>query len=396
MIYSRFGRTELQMPVFTCGTMRFQESWEDVGWDKIQDKTQENLENIVKKAFELGLNHFETARGYGTSELQLGRALKLLPRDEIIVQSKIPLRDSAKEFEETLTTTFARLDIDYLDLCALHGVNGAADVKKIDHCVEVLNEWRERGKIGYLGFSTHDKGEYTRTAIATDYFDYVNLHYYYISQENLSNIELAKQHDMGVLIISPNDKGGKLYAPPEKLQNLTKPLTPMQFNDLFCLLNPKINTLSLGLTDPSNLTEHLDTMAKLATDSIDETRIQIAQITSKLDRAMSDVLGKEWMEQWSTGLPDYKEVPDEISIFNIIWLYNLAKGLDLVDYGKMRYNLLGSGGVWFPGNKAENIAELAPQIIELCKNHGSPFAERIPDILAEAHVMLNICDESGS
>ena len=393
MIYRRFGRTELQMPVFTCGTMRFQESWEDLGWDQIKDKTQQNLEAVVRQAFELGMNHFETARGYGTSELQLGRALKLLPRDEIIVQSKIPLRDTAKEFEETLTTTFARLDIDYLDLCALHGVNGADAVKKIEHCVTVLKQWRERGKIGHIGFSTHDKGEYAQAAIATDYFDYVNLHYYYISQENLSNIELAKQHDMGIFIISPNDKGGKLYAPPEKLLKLTAPLSPMQFNDLFCLLNPNINTLSLGIAEPSNLTEHLEVIGKLELDAIDETRVQIAQITGKLDREMREALGKEWVGQWSVGLPDYKEVPGEINIFNIIWLYNLAKGLDLVEYGKMRYNLLGSGGVWFPGNKAENIAELGPQIIALCQKSGSPFAEKIPKVLMAAHEMFNVVEE---
>ena len=38
---------------------------------------------------------------------------------------------------------------------------------------------------------------------------------------------------MGVFIISPNDKGGKLYAPPPKLETICAPLTPMQFNDLY-------------------------------------------------------------------------------------------------------------------------------------------------------------------
>ena len=39
----------------------------------------------------------------------------------------------------------------------------------------------------------------------------------------------ARQRDMGVFIISPNDKGGKLYDPPPKLTRLCAPLTPMQF-----------------------------------------------------------------------------------------------------------------------------------------------------------------------
>jgi uncharacterized protein len=421
MIYRRFGRTEIQMPLFTCGTMRFQESWDDVSWDKIQSKTQENLETVVKKAFDLGINHFETARGYGSSELQLGRALKLLPRDKIIVQTKIPLKDSPEEFEEVLNVSFSRLDVEYLDLCALHGINGADGVEKMAHCLDVLEKWRKRGKIRYLGFSTHDKGEYARQAIASGRFDYVNLHYYYISQQNLANIELAKKNDMGVFIISPNDKGGKLYAPPDKLRKLTEPFSPMQFNDLFCLLNPNqvapedrrvakpkscqdmtelcklefnINTLSIGAGKPSDFDEHLAVLDHLEDSCIASTRVQIEKIIVALNAAMTESLGGDWVQNWDKGLPDYTETPDEINIASILWLYNLAKGLDLVDYAQMRYNLLGSGGTWFPGNKAANVKKLAPQIIELCKTNGSPFAERILEILAEAHAMLNVCEES--
>jgi predicted aldo/keto reductase-like oxidoreductase len=49
---------------------------------------------------------------------------------------------------------------------------------------------------------------------------------------------------MGVFIISPNDKGGKLYDPPAKLVDLCPPLTPMQFNALYCLARPQVHTLS--------------------------------------------------------------------------------------------------------------------------------------------------------
>lgn len=395
MIYRRFGRTELKMPVFSCGTMRFQQTWDDVGWDKIEDANQANLEAIVKKSFELGINHFETARGYGTSELQLGRALKLLPRDKIIVQTKIPLADSAEKFEALLERSFADLDIDYLDLCGLHGINDADGVSNMHHCLDVLEAWQQRGKIGHLGFSTHDKGEYTSQAIACGRFDYVNLHYYYISQENLANIKLAKKSDMGIFIISPTGKGGNLFAPPRKLVKLTAPFTPMQFNDLFCLLNSAINTLSIGPEKPEQFAAHLEVLPYLEDSCIAKTKIEIEQVADRIDMAMAEVLGDNWLQNWDSGLPDYRVVPDEINVRAILWLYNLSKGLDLVGYGQMRYNLLGDGGTWFPGNKAVKIKELAPQIIELCKASGSLFAERIPDILTETHAMLNVCDESA-
>ncbi len=89
MRYRRFGRTELLMPVFSCGGMRYQFKWQDVDPKEIPSEDQANLEKCIHRAFELGINHIETARGYGTSEMQLGRVLPTLPRDKIIVQTKV-------------------------------------------------------------------------------------------------------------------------------------------------------------------------------------------------------------------------------------------------------------------------------------------------------------------
>ncbi|MCX7914854.1 MAG: aldo/keto reductase, partial [Verrucomicrobiae bacterium] len=85
----RFGRTGLMMPVFSCGGMRYQHSWQDKTLADIPADNQTNLEATIRRAVELGINHIETARGYGTSELQLGQILPRLPRDQIIVQTKI-------------------------------------------------------------------------------------------------------------------------------------------------------------------------------------------------------------------------------------------------------------------------------------------------------------------
>src|SRR5216117_3739134 len=89
MIYRRFGRTELAMPVFSCGGMRYQFKWQDVPPQDIPAANQDNLEATIRRAVELGINHIETARGYGSSEMQLGRILPQLPREKIIVQTKV-------------------------------------------------------------------------------------------------------------------------------------------------------------------------------------------------------------------------------------------------------------------------------------------------------------------
>ena len=68
---------------------------------------------------------------------------------------------------------------------------------------------------------------------------------------------------MGVFIISPTDKGGRLYAPSDKLRELTAPLSPMAFNDLWCLTNLDVHTLSLGAAVPSDFDAHVEALELL-------------------------------------------------------------------------------------------------------------------------------------
>src|SRR6516225_11184583 len=105
MHYRRFGRTGLTMPVISCGGMRYQFKWQDVAPADIPKANQANLEACIHRAVELGINHIETARGYGSSEMQLGRVLPTFPRNNIIVQTKVGPKPTAKEFLRTFETS---------------------------------------------------------------------------------------------------------------------------------------------------------------------------------------------------------------------------------------------------------------------------------------------------
>src|SRR5882757_9212289 len=119
MRYRRFGRTDLQMPVFSCGGMRFQHKWDDVAPGDIPEDGQRNLEATILRALELGINHIETARGYGSSEMQLGWILPKLPREKMIVQTKVSPFATAREFRETFDLSMRYLKLDYVDLLSL-------------------------------------------------------------------------------------------------------------------------------------------------------------------------------------------------------------------------------------------------------------------------------------
>ena len=210
-------------------------------------------------------------------------------------------------------------------------------------------EYQKKGIIKWIGFSTHAMTDIILKAIKTNHFDYINLHYHFIGSytasgssedgnDNLSALREAKRRDMGVFVISAQDKGGMLYKPPEKFVKLTKPLTPMQFNTLYLLgLQDEdnaylIHTLVVGAARPSDFQEHV----RAVTCDVSVNKL-VKKATEALRSEFLRVHGEDWGSKWYVGLPDCYKNKYGIHVCMIVWLWNITKAWGLLHYARGRY-----------------------------------------------------------
>ena len=212
------------MPLITCGGMRFQHGWDDIEFSTSPADVQKNLEECVHYALDRGINHFETARGYGPSEMQLGCVLPNIDRDRLIVQTKVSPENGPEKFAEDFEKSMSLLKLDHVDLLGFHGINNSEVLEQAKKCFDIAKQYQKEGRVRHIGFSTHADTQTILDTINTGFFDYINVHWYYVNNLNWPAIQEATRRDMGVFIISPNDKGGKLYEPTDQLADLCKPL----------------------------------------------------------------------------------------------------------------------------------------------------------------------------
>jgi hypothetical protein len=342
--------------------------------------SQAEARETVKRAIASGINHLETARGYGNSERYLGNILHdELPvsREQLHITTKLPPTPDAELMGRWLEESLERLKLDYLDCLAIHGINTwehLAWVKSPTGCMAAVKAAVATGLVRHVGFSTHAPLEVILAAIATDLFEFVNLHYYYFFQRHAAAIALAYEKDLGIFIISPADKGGRLYAPSPTLERLCHPFSPMELNYRFLLSDRCITTLSVGPANPDELE------APLAVADRDEPLTsEETEALARLETQARDALGSDRCSQCYQCLP----CPETINIPEVLRLRNLTVAYNMADFGQYRYRMFENAGHWFPGAKGNRCTSCG-DCLPRC-----PEQLDIPALLFDTHERLN-------
>lgn len=173
----------------------------------IQRCTMQEAVEILKKAYDNGIDFYDTAHFYTDSEEKMGNAFKDIPREKIYIASKTAA-ETPEDFWSDLETSLKSLKTDYLDLYQFHNISFVP--KNDDELFEAMLEAKEKGMIRHIGITTH-KITFAHEAIESGLYETLQYPFSYLSgEEEIELVEKCKKFDVG--FIAMKAMGGGLIT----------------------------------------------------------------------------------------------------------------------------------------------------------------------------------------
>jgi aryl-alcohol dehydrogenase-like predicted oxidoreductase len=228
MRYRKLGRTGLAVSEICLGTMTF---GGDGFWKVIGALEQETVTKLVKSAFDKGVTFIDTADVYsnGLSEQVTGKAIKGLPRDELVVATKVFGRMGAyggadtpeaqrrlnnsnlwglsrKHIFDAIDASLKRLGLDYIDLYQVHSFD---PVTPLEETLQALDDVVRSGRVRYIGLCNYAAWQIAKSLRVSEReglarFESLQM-YYSIAGRDLERevVPLAKDEQLAILPWSP-------------------------------------------------------------------------------------------------------------------------------------------------------------------------------------------------
>ncbi len=189
----RLGKTDLEVNKNGFGAL------------PIQRCNMDEAVEILKKAYDNGINFFDTAHFYTDSEEKMGKAFEDIPRENIYLASKTAA-ETPEDFWSDLETSLKSLKTDYLDLYQFHNISFTP--KEDDEIFKAMVEAKEKGMIRHIGITTH-KITHAHESIESGLYETLQYPFSYLSGDE--EIELVKKCEkLDVGFIAMKAMGGGL------------------------------------------------------------------------------------------------------------------------------------------------------------------------------------------
>ena len=331
MQYYKFGNTGINISALGFGCMRLKEFQDENGnWQVDQEHTTE----MLMKAYELGVNYFDTALYYchSNSEIAIGKALAPI-RDKVYISTKCPLGlvNSPEDYEKVLDQSLAKLGTDYIDFYHFWGINKEVFDEKIVPLglMEKALEMKAKGKIRHISFSFHDTPEALKYIIDNGYaLESVLLQYNLIDRANEEMILYAANKGLGVVVMGPVG-GGRLAAPTELSKRLgSGNLNTYELALRFVLGNPGV---CCALSGMENI-EMVEKNVAVASLEVPMTEEQWHSIGENMENL------KKFSELYCTGCNYCQPCPRGIEIPKIFLAYTYHNVYGMDELAKKTWN----------------------------------------------------------
>ncbi len=218
--------------------------------------------SVIKRAADIGINYFDTARGYqqGNNERMVGAALKE-KRKDVIISTKSGARDKDGLLKE-LETSLKELGTDYVDIWYLHGKNSPGDVR--DDMIEAQQLAKKQGKIRFAGVSTHTgQKELLPWMAQKNAFDVVLLAYNFSMDADMDKaIDAAAKGNLGIVAMKVMAGGFRRMKAGDPLYDKLNRDGAMLSALKWTLKNKNIHTTIPSMTDMDQLDDNLKAMAQ--------------------------------------------------------------------------------------------------------------------------------------
>lgn len=163
----------------------------------VQRVSMEEAGKLLRKAYDHGINYFDTARAYTDSEEKMGRALSDVRENSIISTKTAAV--TAEGFWKDLETSLRLLKTDYIDIYQFHNPSFCPKPGDGSGLYEAMLEAREQGKIRFIGITNH-RLHVAEEAVNSGLYDTLQFPFSYLAGEKEEAlVRLCEEKDVGFI-----------------------------------------------------------------------------------------------------------------------------------------------------------------------------------------------------